>query len=101
MMKKASLFIALLATLCLGLLLGIKLQKEVSISAVAPTEIEDIFRLMEAKYHTKINRQALIQNTIDRIKRENETSDIYEYSERLKRINEQLDLMPAHRQKNK
>lgn len=93
-MKKISLLIALTSTLLLGVLLGVKLQKEVRVSAVEVAEIEGVFRLMEAKYHTKIDRSKLLQKTIDRVKRENEIDSIYQPSERLKRINEHIDIRP-------
>ena len=94
-MKKISLLIALTTTLILGILLGIKLQKEVKVSAVELAEIEGVFRLIEAKYHTKIDRGKVLQKTIDRVKRENETDSIYQPSKRLQRINEQVDIRPS------
>lgn len=96
-MKKISLFLALVMTLILGVLVGIKIQKEVQISAIQPDEIEGVFRLMEARYQTKINRNEVIQKTIDRLKKENKTDSIYQPSKRLQRINEQVDIRPSHR----
>ena len=91
--------LAFLTLFLVGTLIGIKLEKEAAIAAQTTLQesghpkIDALFRLLDAKYLTKIDQHKLLQQTIDRLK----TSEIdtnYIPSKQLKRINEQLDIKP-------
>jgi len=91
-----------LVVLLLGMLIGIKLEKEGAIAnqtALRPPyskKIDALFRLLDAKYIHEVHQDKLIQQTINRLK----TSDVdtnYIPSKRLIRINEQVDIKPYHR----
>jgi len=86
--------------LILGILLGIKLQKEVPMVPVAasdtavegnPGKIEELLRYIEARYVDDVDRDELVQNTIDHLLKELDPHSIYIPSDQLQRFNEQLE----------
>lgn len=86
--------------LILGILLGVKLQKEVPIVVqpkgdqiveVKPGKIEELLRYIEARYVDEVDRDELIQKAIDNLLKELDPHSTYIPSDQLKRINEQLD----------
>ncbi len=86
--------------LILGILLGIKLQKEVPVVpeqegdsqvAIKPGKIEELLRYIEARYVDEVDRDELIQKAIDNLLKELDPHSTYIPSDQLKRINEQLD----------
>ncbi len=86
--------------LILGILLGIKLQKEVPIVPTPegeeqvetqPGKLEELLRFIEARYVDKVDRDELIQKAIDNILQELDPHSTYIPSDQLQRINEQLD----------
>lgn len=86
--------------LILGILLGIKLQKEVPIVApqqgegfveVQPGKIEELLRYIEARYVDEVDRTELTQKVINGFLKELDPHSTYIPSDQLKRINEQLD----------
>ncbi|MEM1123633.1 MAG: S41 family peptidase [Bacteroidota bacterium] len=86
--------------LILGIMLGIKLQKEVpvvptaegeSTVGVQPGKIEELLRYIEARYVDEVDRDELIQKAIDALLNELDPHSTYIPSDQLKRINEQLD----------
>ncbi len=56
---------ALIATFSIGILLGIKLQTQKSIAIVQPSKIEEVLRYTEAWYVDEVDRDQLIQQTIE------------------------------------
>jgi len=86
--------------LVLGILLGVKLQKEVPIAPtpkgdrlveVQPGKLEELLRYIEARYVDEVDRDELIQKAIDNILKELDPHSTYIPSDQLQRINEQLD----------
>lgn len=86
--------------LILGILLGVKLQKEVPIAPkpkrdqlveVQPGKLEELLRYIEARYVDKVDRDELIQKAIDNILKELDPHSTYIPSDQLTRINEQLE----------
>ena len=86
--------------LVLGILLGVKLQKEVPIAPTPtgeqivetqPGKLEELLRYIEARYVDDVDRDELIQKAIDNILQELEPHSTYIPSDQLQRINEQLD----------
>ncbi len=86
--------------LILGILLGIKLQKEVPIVPSPkgaqlverqPGKLEELLRYIEARYVDKVDRDELIQQAIDNILAELDPHSTYIPADQLQRINEQLD----------
>lgn len=60
-------FFALLATFSIGILLGIKLQTQKSIATIQPSKIEEVLRYTESWYVAEVDRDQLIQQTIEAI----------------------------------
>jgi len=58
---------ALLATFSIGILLGIKLQTQKSIATIQPSKIEEVLRYMESWYVEEVDRDQLIQKTIETV----------------------------------
>lgn len=58
---------ALLGTFSIGILLGIKLQTQKSIATIKPSKIEEVLRYTESWYVDRIDREQLIQQTIERV----------------------------------
>lgn len=86
--------------LILGILLGVKLQKEVPIVPTPvgqqvvetqPGKLEELLRYIEARYVDKVDREELIQKAIDNILKELDPHSTYIPANQLQRINEQLD----------
>ncbi len=86
--------------LILGILLGIKLQKEVPIVPVAegdtavetkPGKIEELLRYIEARYVDDVDRDELVQTAIDNLLKELDPHSIYIPSDQIQRFNEQLE----------
>ena len=86
--------------LILGILLGIKLQKEVPIAPsptgkqiveAQPGKLEELLRYIEARYVDEVDRDELIQKAIDNILKELDPHSTYIPSDQLQRINEGLD----------
>ena len=64
------LFLAFSFIFAVGILLGIKLEKELTIQYAEgqPQPIEEVLRYLENHYFEEIDRDELIQKTIDRLK---------------------------------
>ena len=86
--------------LIVGILLGIKLQKEVPIVPVAegdtavetkPGKIEELLRYIEARYVDDVDRDELVQTAIDNLLEELDPHSIYIPSDQIQRFNEQLE----------
>ncbi|MEM6317574.1 MAG: S41 family peptidase [Bacteroidota bacterium] len=86
--------------LILGILLGIKLQKEVPVlptnttensMVTTPGKLEELLRYIEARYVDEVDRDELIQKAIDKLLGELDPHSTYIPSEQVKRVNEQLD----------
>jgi len=86
--------------LIIGILLGVKLQKEVpivpqpkgdSLVEVKPGKIEELLRYIEARYVDEVDRDELIQKAIDNLLKELDPHSIYIPSDQLQRVNEGLD----------
>jgi carboxyl-terminal processing protease len=86
--------------LILGMLLGIKLQRELPIVPPKtgnqileshPGKIEELLRYIEARYVDEVDREVLIQKVIDDILKELDPHSTYIPADQVKRINEQLD----------
>jgi len=65
--SKLWLIIALLFTFSIGILLGIKLQTQETISVVETTKIEEILRFTESWYVDKVDRKYLLQKATQNI----------------------------------
>ena len=86
--------------LILGILLGIKLQKEVPIVPVVegetsveakPGKVEELLRYIEARYVDEVDRDELVQQAIDNLLKELDPHSIYIPSDQIQRFNEQLE----------
>jgi len=86
--------------LILGMLIGIKLQKEVPLvpgsdrkplTEAHPGKIEELLKYIEARYVDEVDREELVQKAIDNILAQLDPHSTYIPSDQLKRINEQLD----------
>jgi len=66
--SKFWLILTLLMTFSVGILLGIKLQSQKMVAIVQPTKIEEMLRFTESWYMDEIDRDQLIQRTIDKVK---------------------------------
>ena len=88
-----------LAVLLLGIIIGIKLEKDGGIKEQTanhqkyPQKINQLFRFLDAKYIQETNQSALIQQTIDHLKMA-DLDTHYIPSKRLRRINEQVEIKP-------
>lgn len=65
--SRFSLILALFLTFSVGILLGIKLQTQQTISPIQPSKIEEVLRYTESWYVDDINRAQLIQKSIESI----------------------------------
>lgn len=58
---------ALIGTFLIGILLGIKLQTQKSITTIQPSKIEEVLRYTESWYVDEIDREQLIQQAIEKV----------------------------------
>lgn len=86
--------------LIVGILLGIKLQREIPIIPSVdgkvireshPGKIEELLRYIEARYVDKIDRDELTQKVINNILKELDPHSTYISADQLQKVNEQLD----------
>lgn len=92
--------LAIALVMILGILLGIKLQKEVPIVPTVagetsvetkPGKIEELLRYIEARYVDEVDRDELVQKAINNLLKELDPHSIYIPSDQIQRFNEQLE----------
>ena len=92
--------LAIALVMILGILLGIKLQKEVPIVPTVagetsvetkPGKIEELLRYIEARYVDDVDRDELVQKAINNLLKELDPHSIYIPSDEIQKFNEQLE----------
>lgn len=77
---------ALLATFSIGILLGIKLQTQKAITTIQPSKIEEVLRYTESWYIAEVDRDQLIQRTIETMANKKSTFSKEIETDKLKRL---------------
>lgn len=97
MSNKIQLTLVLCLILIIGILLGIKLQKELilkRVSAKRSLKIETVLSFIESRYIDSIDRQDLSKRIFSDSLRKFDTNTNYSPSKQLQKINEQVDIKP-------